>query len=153
MAPAILPGPGYRRKEKTVYTRSILPVSLLSTNYVSSATSTAVPTAVDMANYFPVGRREVLFVVFAAQGTTTLGCVQTVTIEECASTATASFTSVMNLAGTTATWTTTANAVPLSTWFFGVLNYRYLRARYVGATTTGDVNTLSVMVLPIVRAV
>lgn len=132
--------------------RSVFPVTLLSTNYVSSATSTAVPTAVDLGDYFPVGRREVLFTVFAAQGTTTLGCTQTVIIEECASTATASFTSVLDRSGSTLTWTTTANAIPLSTFAFGIVNYRYLRARYVGATTTGDYLTLNVVALPLVRA-
>lgn len=133
-------------------TRSVLPVTILSTNLLSSITTTAVPTAVDMANYFPVGRREVLFVVSIAGATTSLNGGQTVIIEECASTATASFTSVINYSGTTATWTTTANSVPLSTYFYGVLNYRYLRARTVGTTVTGpDYNFVSVVAVPIVR--
>lgn len=135
-----------------MYSRSVLPVSIISTNFLSSATSTAVPTAVDLANYFPVGRREVPFVVTQGFGTTTLGCVATFTIEECASTATASFTSVLNAAGSTATWTTAANAVPLNTSFNAIINYRYVRVRYVGATTTGDYCVLNVTALPFVRA-
>ena len=134
-------------------TRDVLPVSLLSTNYVSSLTSTAVPTAVDMANYFPVGRREVLFVVSAGFGTTTINQTLTLTIEECASTATASFTSVKDYSGTTATWTTTANAVPGTSYFYGVVNYRYLRAKLVGGGgATGDAAIVNVTAIPIVRA-
>ena len=134
-------------------TRDVLPVSLLSTNYLSSLSSTAVPTAVDMANYFPVGRREVLFVVTAAFGTTIGSNTQTVVIEECASTATASFTTVKDYAGSSATWTTTANSVPTSTFFYGVVNYRYLRARYVGGgAATGDFGILNVLAIPIIRA-
>ena len=133
-------------------TRNVIPVSLLSTNALSSATSTAVPTAVDLANYFPVGRREILYVVSIAAGTTTLSATATLTLEECASTSTASFTSILNAAGSTATWTTTANSVPTNTSFYGISNYRYVRARYVCSTSTGDYVILNVTALPLVRA-
>lgn len=135
-----------------MHTRSVFPVSLLSTNMLSSATSTAVPTNYDMSNYFPVGRREVLFVVNIGFGTTTLGGTATLVIEESASSATTGFTSVLSVSGSTATWTTTANAVPLSTYFYGYVNYKFLRARYVGSTSTGDYAVLNVVALPIVRA-
>ena len=133
--------------------RDIIPVSLLSTNFASSYSSTAVPTAIDLANYFPVGRREVLFLVNAAFGTTTGAHTATLTIEECASTATASFSSVLNYSGTTATWTTTAASIPVSTYFFGVVNYRYVRVRATcDGGTTGDFGILNVTALPLVRA-
>lgn len=136
-----------------MHSRSVLPVTILSTNLLSSITTTAVPSAIDMANYFPVGRREVLFVVTIASGTTTVAGGQVVIIEENDSTTTTSFTSVKDYSGSTATWTTAANAVPLSTYFYGVLNYRYLRARTVGTTVTGpDYNIVNIIACPIVRA-
>jgi hypothetical protein len=132
-------------------TRDITPVSVLSTFAVSSSTSTAVPTAVDLANYFDVGRREVQFIYNIGFGTTTLSGTANLILEECASTATASFTTILNSAGSSANFTTTANSVPVAGSFVGIVNYRYIRARYVGSTSTGDTFVIFATALPHVR--
>lgn len=133
-------------------TRSVLPVSINKVMLLSSDTSTAVVTAVDLANYFSVGKREVRFIVSAITSSTALGNAATLVIEECASTATASFTQVYAADGSTATFSLAANAVSFSTYFDAVINYRYVRTRYVGTTSTGGTVALVVNALPIVRA-
>lgn len=132
-------------------TRSMYGVSLRALNILSSDTSTAVPTAVDMANYFPVGKREVKFVVSIINSSTSLGAAASVVIEECASTSTASFTTVLAYDGSSASFTSTANVSTIFE-FNGIVNYRYLRARVVGTTSTGANLGIGVMALPIVRA-
>ena len=115
-------------------------------NIKSTSTSTGVPTAVDMAPYFPVMRRSVKFVVGYVAGTTASGDeVVTITIEECASTATASFTSVLGPDGSTGTWTSTASGSTVFEWH-GNLNYRYIRAKVVSAGTNPK-NVASVFAL------
>jgi hypothetical protein len=134
-------------------TRSVFPVKITNVNLLSSDTSTAVVTAVDMANYFPVGKREVRFVVAITTSSTTLGnALGGLVIEECASTATASFSQIYSVSGSTATFALAANAVSYSTWFDGFVNYRYLRTRYTGTTSTGGHIGINVIALPLVRA-
>jgi len=132
-------------------TRSVYGLPILSTGFVSSATSTAVPTAYDMGDYFPVGKRSVKFCIGMIHGTTSLGAAVTLTLEECASTATASFTTIPGPDGSSGTWTSTANSSTSFEWH-GVVSYRYIRAKYVGTTSTGDHVGLVVFALPIVRA-
>lgn len=131
--------------------RSMLYVPMVNVSLLSSSTSTAVPTAVDLANYFPVGKREVKFVIGIINSSTALDTTATVTLEECASTSTASFTGIVTSAGATAAYTSTANA---STSFEvnAIVNYRYVRAKYVGTTSTGGTFGIVVGVLPLVRA-
>ena len=135
-----------------MYTRDTIPVVLVNEVRLSSDTSTSVPTAVDLANYFPVGRREVEFVIVQNANTTTLSNISTIVLQECASTATASFTNIVSAAGTTATFTTTANTIPVQQTFMGVVNYRYIRALTVASTATGGYVSNIAMAFPITRA-
>lgn len=133
-----------------MHTRSVYGLPILYAGMLSSATSTAVPTAYDMGDYFPAGKRSVKFCVGITNGTTSLGGAVTLTLEECASTATASFTTILGPDGSSGTWTSTANASTAFEWH-GVVNYRYIRAKYVGTTSTGDHLGIVVFALPIVR--
>jgi hypothetical protein len=84
--------------------RSTLMVSLLSVAIASSATSTSAGSAIDLANYFPVGKREVKFVIASVQApTTSTGFVANVTIQESDSTTTTAFTNVLAYDGSTLT--------------------------------------------------
>lgn len=134
------------------YSRSMLPVVVNKVMLLSSDTSTAVVTAVDLANYFPVGKREVLFDVAMITSSTSLGNAATLVIEECDSTSTASFTQCLAVDGSTATFSLSANAVSLSTYFYVNVTKRYVRTRYVGTTSTGGTIALSVIAHPLVRA-
>lgn len=132
-------------------TRSYVPVVLSNVLLLSSDTSTSVPTAVDLANYFPVGRREVMFTVNFIPGSTALGVTGTTIIEENDSTSTTTFTSVLTYSGSTLTVTSTANSVNTLTSLYGVVTKRYLRARNVGSTSTGSTLGLCVVAFPMVR--
>jgi hypothetical protein len=132
-------------------TRSMFGVALVSTAILSSDTSTAVPTAVDLANYFPVGKREVKFIVAVTNPSTTLGAAVTVTLQECASTATASFTNIVDYAGTTATWTSGVNT-STAFEFNGIVTKRYVRAIWTASTSTGTTLGVVAMAFPFVRA-
>lgn len=133
-------------------------ISLGSNVIVSSTDTTAVPTAVDLANYFPVGKRSVKFVVTGVNNST-LAVGATIYLEECESTATASF-STMKIAGSTSSayyvMSTAATTAYASTIFEVncVVNYRYIRARsYVTTTSTGPATTVvTVVAIPRVRA-
>lgn len=135
-----------------MHTRSVLPVNLTKVMLLSSDTSTAVPTAVDLANYFPVGKREVIVNCAFVPSSTSLGIAATVILEQGDSTSTTGFTSVLAGDGSTLTWTSTANAVASLNTGYGIINSRYVRARYVGSTSTGGTIAVVVNVLPIVRA-
>lgn len=136
-----------------MYSRSVLPVSVTKAMLLSSATSTAVETAVDLADYFPVGKREVRFVVSVITSSTSLGnALGGLVIEECPTTSTASFTQAYGADGSTATFALAANAVSYSTYFDVAVNYRYVRTRYTGTTSTGGTIAIDVVALPIVRA-
>ena len=133
--------------------RSFLMVSLLNTAIAASATATVGGTAIDLADYFPVGKREIKFVVASVQApTTSTGFVANVTIQECDSTATASFTNVVTYTGSTVTITNT-DGVSHVTEFHGIVTKRYVRALYnAGQATTGSNFALSVVAFPFVRA-
>jgi hypothetical protein len=140
-------------KENTMnHTRSFRQVNLLSAVIASSVTSTAAGSAVDLAPYFNVGKREVKFVVASMLATTSTGFVASVTIQECDTTSTADFTNVVDYAGSTLTATNTD-----ATHYFGELNgivtKRYVRALYnAGQATTGNTITLLAAAFPFVRA-
>lgn len=133
--------------------RSFLLVSLLNTSIAASATATVGGTAVDLANYFPVGKREIKFVIASVQSpTTSTGFVANVTIQECDSTATASFTNVVTYTGSTVT-VTNADGVSGLAEYHGIVTKRYVRALYnAGQATTGSNFALSVAAFPMVRA-
>lgn len=134
-------------------TRSILPVNINKVMLLSSDTSTAVVTAVDLANYFPVGKREVRFIVSVVTSSTSLGnALGGLVIEQCDSTSTASFEQVYAVDGSTATFALAANAVSYSTWFDAAITKRYVRTRYTGTTSTGGMIAIVVNALPLVRA-
>lgn len=133
--------------------RSTLLVSLLNVSIASSATSTSAGSAVDLANYFPVGKREIKFVVASAMSpTTSTGFVANVTIQECDSTATASFTNVVTTTGSTLIFTNT-DGVNLLSEGYGIVTKRYVRALYnSGQATSGSNFALVAAAFPLVRA-
>ena len=133
-------------------TRSILPVNINKVSLLSSDTSTAVVTAVDLANYFPVGKREIRFLVSMVTSSTSLGNAVTLVLEQGESTSTTGFTQVYAADGSTATFSLAANAVSFSTWFDANITQRYVRTRYVGTTATGGTIAILVNALPMVRA-
>ncbi len=133
-------------------TRSILPVTINKVMLLSSDTSTAVVTAVDLANYFPVGKREVMFTCSFVPSSTALGVAATVVLEQSDSTSTTSFTAVLAGDGSTGSFSHASNAVSSVNTFYGLVNSRYVRTRYVGATSTGGVIAIVVNAFPIVRA-
>lgn len=135
-------------------TRNTLGVEVLKITIASSVTSTAGSTAVDLANYFPVGKREIKFAVGMLLGTTSTGIAANVTIQECESTATASFTNVLAYDGSTLTATLpSTDATHEILALNGMVNYRYIRATYNAAqATTGNTISLFVLAFPHVRA-
>lgn len=132
--------------------RSTIFVSLLSATVAASATATAAGSAIDLADYFPVGKREVKFIVASLLATTSTGFVANVTIQECDSTATASFTNVLAYDASTLT-ITNVDATHYWGQLHGLVTKRYVRALYnMGQATTGNTITLAVAALPFVRA-
>lgn len=129
-------------------------LEVLKTTIASSATSTVGGTAVDLANYFPVGKREIKFVVAAMLATTSTGFAANITIQECDSTATASFTNVLSYDGSTLTKTLpSTDATHEVLELHGLVTKRYIRALYNSAqATTGDTHALIVLAFPAVRA-
>jgi hypothetical protein len=133
-------------------TRSFVAVNMLTAVIASSATSTSAGSAVDLANYFPVGKREIKFIVGSLLATTSTGFVANVTIQESDSTTTTSFTNVVAYDGTTLTVVNT-DASQLLTSVHGLVTKRYVRALYnAGQATTGNTISLAVLALPMVRA-
>lgn len=134
-------------------TRSSLMVTLLQTTIASSVTSTAAGSAVDLANYFPVGKREVKCVLGVTLGTTTTGFTANLTLQQGDSTTTTTWNNVLTYTGSTVTITSGDGAHAL-TEFHGIITSRYVRALYNGgqATTGGPALTFVAMVFPIVRA-
>jgi hypothetical protein len=133
-----------------MYTENSLSVKLIASK--STATSTAVPTAVDMGPYFNVGKRECKFIIGYVAGTTASGNEQVViTIEECASTATASFTTMLGPDGSSGTWTSTACGSTLFEWH-GNITKQYIRAKFTSAGTTPK-NGIIVYALPTRRGI
>jgi hypothetical protein len=128
-------------------------VTLLNLTVASSATSTVGAAAVDLANYFPVGKREVKFVIASVQApTTSTGFVANVTIQECDSTATASFTNVLTYTGSTLTVSNT-DGVNYGAEHYGIVTKRYVRALYnTGQATSASNFALFVAAFPLVRA-
>lgn len=127
-------------------TRSFLMVNLLQAAVASSATSTAAGSAVDLANYFPVGKREIKFVIGAVLASTTTGFQANVTIQENDSTATASFTNVGDALLTTDGTHTLTEA-------HRFVSKRFVRILYNTAqATSGNTINLVAMAFPIVRA-
>jgi hypothetical protein len=134
-----------------MYTENSYAQLILCEKSTSASGATTGGTAVDMGPYFNVGRREVKFLVGYIANATIADDTVTVTLEECASTATASFTSVLGVDGSTGTWTSTA-AASSAFEFNAVLNYRYVRAKYNGASTSsGGSYSVMVAAIPIRR--
>lgn len=133
--------------------RSMLMVSLVATAIASSATSTVGGTAVDLANYFPVGKREIKFVLSSIQApTTSTGFVANITVQESTSTTTTDFTNVLAYDGSTVTKTNT-DGVSHTTEFHGIVTKRYIRAIYnTGQATSGSNFAIVVNAFPLVRA-
>ena len=133
--------------------RSSLMVTLLQTTIASSVTSTAAGSAVDLANYFPVGKREVKCVLGVVLGTTTTAFTASVTLQQGDSTTTVTWTNVLTYSGSTVTLTN-GDAAHALTEFHGIITSRYVRAIYNGgqATTGGPSLGVIAAVFPIVRA-
>lgn len=134
--------------------RNTAMVTLLKVAIASSATSTAGGSAVDLADYFPVGKREVKFVISSLLASTTTGFAANVTIQECTSTATADFTNVLAYDGSTLTRTLpSTDATQEVLELHGLVSKRYVRALYnSGQATTGNTITIAVLAFPHVRA-
>ena len=137
-----------------MYSRNTLMVQLLKTVVSSSATSTVGGAAVDLADYFPVGKREVKFVLATLLSSTSTGFTANMTVQECDSTATASFTNVLAYDGSTLTKTMpSTDATHEVLELHGMVTKRYLRILYnTGQATTGITVTLNAMAFPHVRA-
>lgn len=133
--------------------RTLFGVSLLALSIASSATSTSAGSAVDLANYFPVGKREIKFVIASVQSpSSSTGFVANVTIQEGDSTTTTSFTNVLAYDGSTLTFTNT-DGVSNIVERHGIVTKRYIRALYnSGQATSGSNFALAAMAFPIVRA-
>lgn len=133
--------------------RSSLMVTLLQTTIASSVTSTAAGAAVDLANYFPVGKREVKVVLGIVLGTTTTAFTANLTLVESNSTSTADFTNALTYSGSTVTITNGQGAHAL-TEFHAVISKRYVAAIYNGgqATTGGPQLGFVAAIFPLVRA-
>jgi hypothetical protein len=133
--------------------RSLFGVSLLALSIASSATSTSAGSAVDLANYFPVGKREVKFVIASVQSpSSSTGFVANVTIQESDSTTTTAFTNVLAYDGSTLIFTNT-DGVSNIVERHGLVTKRYIRALYnSGQATSGSNFALAAMAFPIVRA-
>lgn len=131
--------------------RNPLMLELLKTSIGASATATAAGSAVDLADYFPVGKREIKCVIGIILGTTSTGFVANVTLQECDSTATASFTNCTQIDGTTVTKTNSDASHALSE-FHAFVTKRYVRALYnAGQATTGNTVGIVVALFPLVR--
>lgn len=125
---------------------------MLSVTVAASATATAAGSAVDLADYFPVGKREVKFVIASLLASTTTGFVANVTIQEGDSTTTTTWTNVLAYDGSTLTITNT-DATHYWAEKNGIVTKRYVRALYnAGQATTGNTITIAVAALPFVRA-
>lgn len=138
--------------------KSQIYVACLSTSFDSTDTSSASGGAIDLANYFPVGRREVRFIV-AGYNTSTVTA--TLEIQECATTATASFADCQLADGTTTTasYTITAGTTlaGITTMFAAdvLVKQRYVRVIWTQAvsTDTGKYGGFMACCLPFARAV
>lgn len=111
-----------------------------------AGTAASAGTAIDLANYFNVGKREIKFIVGTNWGSTVAATAETVTIslEECDTTATASFSAV---AGSTVTTTAGGEEVVERNVF---VTKRYVRA-VAAATGAASFWGITALVLPIRR--
>lgn len=132
--------------------RSFRLIAMVNTTIASSATATAATAAFDLANYFPVGKREVKFIISSVMGTTATGFVANVTIQESTSTTTTDFTNILAYDGSTVTVTTTDGTNSFSE-LHGIVSKRYIRAIYnAGQATSGATFSITAGALPLVRA-
>lgn len=134
-------------------TRNIFTISMLNTSIAASATATAAGSAIDLANYFPVGKREIKFILAAIQSpTTSTGFVANMTVQEGDSTTTTTWVNVLAYDGSTLTKTNT-DGVSHITELHGIVTKRYVRILYnAGQATTGSNFALVAVALPFVRA-
>ena len=137
-------------------TRSMLALPMVNVIIASSATSTVNAVTIDLANYFPVGKREVKFVVGCVTNSTAetvlVTLEQSASSASAASTVTSGFSTILDYAGSSAAFTSTA-AASTGFEFNGIVTSRYVRAKYnAGQATTGSSLAIVVMALPIVRA-
>lgn len=134
-------------------TRQSKYLELLKTVISSSATSTVGGTAIDLKDYFPVGKREIKFVLGLILSATSTGFSANMTVQECASTATASFTNVLTYDGSTLTKSMpSTDATHEFLELHGFVTKRYVRILYnAGQATTGITIGLFAAAFPIVR--
>lgn len=132
--------------------RSLKLIAMVNVAIASSATSTSASSATDLANYFPVGKREIKFVIGSIMETTTTGFVANVTIQESTSTTTTDFTNALAYDGSTVTISNT-DGVNYLNEVHAVISKRYVRAIYnSGQATSGHTFAITVAALPHVRA-
>jgi hypothetical protein len=137
--------------------RSVQAVPVAYASFLSSSTSTASITSIDLGPYFNVGKREIKFAVSLVCNST-LTTYGTVTLWQGSSVSTANSTVVMtaisDAAGTALTLASTATATTsFQTMLQGMVTERYIQARYIGSTSTGAIWAVTVFALPVVRAI
>lgn len=133
--------------------RRLKMLEILKTVIASSATSTVGGSAVDLKDYFPVGKREIKFTLACMLSATSTGFTANLTIQQCDSTATASFENVLAYDGSTLTKTMpSTDATHEILELHGIITKRYVRVLYnSGQATTGITMPLAVLAFPMVR--
>ena len=117
-----------------------------------SSTSTTVAAAIDLANYFSVGRREVKFIIATNWGSTVAATAETVTVYF------AEDDSTSSAASTSTTWTAISGATVTSaaggeatTEVMALVSKRYVHARAVTSTSATAIFGVAAIILPLRR--
>lgn len=137
-------------------TQNIYPLALMADEI--SSTSTTVAAAIDLANYFDVGKRSIKFLVATNWGSTVAATAETVTVYLAESDTTSSAASTATAGTTVSTdsqWvavvgsTVTSSAGGEGVVEFNVLiSKRYVHARAVTSTSATGIFGVAVIALP-----
>jgi hypothetical protein len=117
-----------------------------------ASTSTTVGIAIDLANYFNVGKREIKFIVATNWGSTVAATAETVTVYFAESDSTSS------VASTSTDWTALSGATVTSgvgedavTEVMSLVSKRYVHARAVCSTSATAIFGVAAIILPMRR--
>jgi hypothetical protein len=132
------------------YTENTYAIGALNDEVAS--TTTAVGIAIDLANYFSVGKREVKFIVATNWGSTVAATAETVTVYFAESDSTSS------VASTSTDWTAISGATVTSavggeatTECNALVSKRYVHARAVCSTSATAIFGVAAIILPLRR--
>ena len=129
-----------------MFNRDFLAISALAQKVASTVTVEG--TAVDLAGYLSVGRREVKFVIgyvdYISTATTTTDQTIAVKFQESATTVSTDFTDITGI--TTGTVTSTAHTVAAVAEYNGHIAKRYVRAHAQAAGTTPSFAVTAVVI-------